>query len=234
MGGLGRGVRECRNTGLLTEDSSTSDDLVRCRAMVQQSICPGRTQAGLPDPRPQGPLGGQRRWVPAACGGQVGVVLPGGNPWTDIRAASGHAWTAADQVDGPQDVARKAANPFGVFDMIGNVWEWCWDYADSARYGDYRSLRGGGWADREWSCRSSVRRGSARRTHRRWSSVESPLRGSAASICSQIPCSASPFLFCQSTSGSWNSSSGLRLASPSVPTYGRVVYIGYAVVPHKV
>ncbi|GAB3254796.1 formylglycine-generating enzyme family protein [Arthrobacter pigmenti] len=71
------------------------------------------------------------------------------------------AWTAADQVAGPQQVARKTANAFGLFDMIGNVWEWCWDYADTARYGDYRSLRGGGWADREWSCRASVRRGSA-------------------------------------------------------------------------
>lgn len=76
-------------------------------------------------------------------------------------ALSDIAWTAADQVAGPQEGARKAANAFGVFDMIGNVWEWCWDYADTARYGDYRSLRGGGWADREWSCRASVRRGSA-------------------------------------------------------------------------
>jgi sulfatase modifying factor 1 len=71
------------------------------------------------------------------------------------------AWSAADEVDGPQPVARKAPNAFGVFDMLGNVWEWCWDYADTARYGDYRSLRGGGWADREWSLRASVRRGSA-------------------------------------------------------------------------
>ncbi|MFE4194573.1 formylglycine-generating enzyme family protein [Paenarthrobacter sp. NPDC056912] len=71
------------------------------------------------------------------------------------------AWTDADQVDGPQDVAGKAPNTFGVYDMIGNVWEWCWDFADTARYGDYRSLRGGGWADPDWSCRASVRRGSA-------------------------------------------------------------------------
>ena len=71
------------------------------------------------------------------------------------------AWTAADGLTGPQEVAGKAANGFGLFDMIGNVWEWCWDYADTARYGDYRSLRGGGWADPEWSCRASVRRGSA-------------------------------------------------------------------------
>ena len=62
---------------------------------------------------------------------------------------------------GAQPVAGKAANAFGLFDTLGNVWEWCWDHADTARYGDYRSLRGGGWADREWSVRASVRRGSA-------------------------------------------------------------------------
>ncbi|MFF3601931.1 formylglycine-generating enzyme family protein [Kitasatospora indigofera] len=71
------------------------------------------------------------------------------------------AWTAADEVAGAQPVAGKAANAFGLFDTLGNVWEWCWDHADTARYGDYRSLRGGGWADREWSVRASVRRGSA-------------------------------------------------------------------------
>lgn len=55
----------------------------------------------------------------------------------------------------------KKANPHGLHDMLGNIWEWCWDYADPARYGDYRSLRGGGWADEPWSVRASVRRGSA-------------------------------------------------------------------------
>ena len=71
------------------------------------------------------------------------------------------AWTAADAVNGPSPVGGKAANSFGLFDTIGNVWEWCWNYADTARYGDYRALRGGGWADPAWSNRASVRRGSA-------------------------------------------------------------------------
>ena len=70
------------------------------------------------------------------------------------------AWTALDDVPGPQPVAGKAPNAFGAFDMLGNVWEWCWDYADPARYADYRVLRGGGWADPRWSVRASVRRGS--------------------------------------------------------------------------
>lgn len=71
------------------------------------------------------------------------------------------AWTVFDDVLGPQPVATKAPNAFGLYDMLGNVWEWCWDYADPARYGDYRAMRGGGWADPSWSTRASVRRGSA-------------------------------------------------------------------------
>jgi formylglycine-generating enzyme required for sulfatase activity len=40
------------------------------------------------------------------------------------------------------------------------VWEWCWDHLDVDVYREYRVFRGGGWADPEWSCRASVRRGS--------------------------------------------------------------------------
>lgn len=71
------------------------------------------------------------------------------------------AWTADDGGDGPRPVAGRLPNGFGLHDTLGNVWEWCWDYADTARYGEYRSLRGGGWADRPWSVRAGVRRGSA-------------------------------------------------------------------------
>ncbi|WP_081709925.1 formylglycine-generating enzyme family protein [Arthrobacter sp. 35W] len=94
----------------------------------------------------------EAEWEWAARAGTSGARY---GPLEDI------AWSAADGVYGPQPVAGKPANDFGAFDMIGNVWEWCWDYADTARYGDYRSLRGGGWADEQWSCRASVRRGSA-------------------------------------------------------------------------
>lgn len=71
------------------------------------------------------------------------------------------AWTARDRVDGVQQSGQKVANGFGLFDTLGNVWEWCWDYADPARYADYRTLKGGGWADAEWNCRVGIRRASA-------------------------------------------------------------------------
>lgn len=88
-----------------------------------------------------------------AC--RAGTDGPTYGPLADI------AWTAGDSVDGPQPLGGKRANHFGLFDMLGNVWEWCWDYADPARYSDYRTLKGGGWADEAWSCRVGVRRASA-------------------------------------------------------------------------
>lgn len=87
-----------------------------------------------------------------AC--RAGTSGPRYGPLADI------AWTEADAVAAPQRVGAKLPNAFGLTDMLGNVWEWCWDYCDPARYADYRVLRGGGWADKHWSVRASVRRGS--------------------------------------------------------------------------
>lgn len=75
------------------------------------------------------------------------------------------AWTAADGVTTPQNVGGKMPNLNGLFDTLGNVWEWCWDFLDPARYGDYRVFRGGGFADDHWNVRASVRRGGAPRMH---------------------------------------------------------------------
>ena len=55
-------------------------------------------------------------------------------------------------------VGHLRPNAWGLFDMLGGVWEWCWDLYDPAVYGPYRVLRGGGWADSAWSCRAGARR----------------------------------------------------------------------------
>lgn len=75
------------------------------------------------------------------------------------------AWTAQDGVTSPQDVGGKLPNLHGLFDTLGNVWEWCWDFLDPARYGEYRVFRGGGFADESWSARASTRRGGGPRMH---------------------------------------------------------------------
>ena len=74
------------------------------------------------------------------------------------------AWTSADGISAPQNVGGKLPNLNGLFDTLGNTWEWCWDLLDPARYDSYRVFRGGGFADDAWSVRASVRRGGAPRT----------------------------------------------------------------------
>jgi formylglycine-generating enzyme required for sulfatase activity len=70
-------------------------------------------------------------------------------------------WTTNDKLESPAEAGLKQANAFGLHDTLGNVWEWCWDFLDPARYGDYRVFRGGGFADEAWSVRASTRRGGA-------------------------------------------------------------------------
>jgi formylglycine-generating enzyme required for sulfatase activity len=68
------------------------------------------------------------------------------------------AWHRGNSNERIHHVGGKQPNAWGLYDMLGNVWEWCWDIYDAESYGSYRVLRGGGWFDEHWSCRASVRR----------------------------------------------------------------------------
>jgi len=79
-------------------------------------------------------------------------------------------WYCGNAKDKTHSVGLKKANAWGLYDMHGNLWEWCqdsWDGADystepvidplSAKSTDGRVIRGGSWHDYAWHTRSANR-----------------------------------------------------------------------------
>ena len=108
----------------------------------------------------------EAEWEFAARGGNKsqGYKYAGSNTYYEVM------WCAHNFHHGTEEVASKAPNELGLYDMSGNVWEWCQDY-----YGNYSSeaqtnpiceeiaiervRRGGGWSSWPEYCRVSYRSG---------------------------------------------------------------------------
>jgi len=68
------------------------------------------------------------------------------------------AWYNENSGGRRHNVGQKAPNAWGLYDMLGNVWEWCYDLYDTEVYGTYRIFRGGSWAEDARGCGSTCRR----------------------------------------------------------------------------
>ena len=68
------------------------------------------------------------------------------------------AWYCDNSEDRIHEVGLKMPNEWGLYDMLGNSWEWCWDLYDEKTYGPYRIFRGGSWAETARGCGATCRR----------------------------------------------------------------------------
>jgi formylglycine-generating enzyme required for sulfatase activity len=68
------------------------------------------------------------------------------------------AWYDENSEGMVHEVGKKLPNAWGLYDMLGNVWEWCWDLYDVKVYGSYRVFRGGSWAEEARGCGATCRR----------------------------------------------------------------------------
>ncbi len=107
----------------------------------------------------------EAEWEKAARGGMQGQRYPWGDT---ITCANANYYGC---VGTTRPVGSYAPNNYGLYDMAGNIWEWCWDWYSSTYYvldealnnpkgpvtGSSRLLRGGAWFDNANFARSAVR-----------------------------------------------------------------------------
>lgn len=106
----------------------------------------------------------ETEWEYAARGGNKskGYKYSGSNNIESV------AWYTNNSSSSTHDVKTKQPNELGIYDMNGNVWEWCNDWYGNYNTntqtnptgpstGSFRVFRGGSWFDDAWYCRVSNR-----------------------------------------------------------------------------
>ncbi|MSR31292.1 MAG: formylglycine-generating enzyme family protein [Gemmataceae bacterium] len=117
----------------------------------------------------------EAEWEYACRAGTKGLYSFG----DDGSKLGDYAWVASNSEELTHKVGQKKPNPWGLFDMHGNVAEWCLDHYRKDVYASFPKdratvqpvllpsanrfshvARGGSWADQPAGCRSAARRGS--------------------------------------------------------------------------
>ena len=94
----------------------------------------------------------EAEWEYAAMGGRYHKYAGTNND----ASLKDYAWYDLNSGNKTHEVGTKQANKYGIYDMSGNVWEWCWDWyggvsgdqsdPKGAASGKYRVKRGGSWS----------------------------------------------------------------------------------------
>jgi formylglycine-generating enzyme required for sulfatase activity len=114
---------------------SWNDAMAFCEKLNTQERAVGRLPAGYEYNLPT-----EAQWEYAARAGTATATYAGPNSaavlgdiaWYNANAAVGYTGRAVNKGYGPRDVAQKAPNAWGLYDMYGNIWQWCRDW-----YGPY-------------------------------------------------------------------------------------------------
>ena len=108
----------------------------------------------------------EAEWEYACRSGSTSQFYYGENP-DELRS---FAWFEGNSDSKPHPAGQRKPNPWGLYDMAGNVWEWCNDFYGTKYYrespasnprgpnrGEKRVLRGGAWSSSAANCTSWVR-----------------------------------------------------------------------------